>query len=426
MKGKVSIVTLLLCTILSLNSCGQNAVTSGSKDEPSLDSSVGSSSFSNSEAPLTTVESFFKNGPVCVQDVNGLWGYIDIDGNYVIEPKYQYASRFSTTGLAMVEESDTGLYGYINTTGRYVIDSQFLNAYPFSQGLALVMNSNYGLQYIDETGTCVIEIPYEKATSFSNDRAFVYDDTANGFDGGWAMIDLDGKLMTDAIFSQSAFTNGETVYWADGICCVDNRFINNEGEIIAPKNGESFAKTGYFFDGYASVKDPESYLWGYIDINGDWVVPPQFSQADIFRSGVAVVRDPDDSLMGIIDDSGNWVVEPQFPQIRGISDGKFLVSDNEHYLLQDFSGTILEEYDFPNAVDVSIRSDVIFALFMDRCEIYDLDGSLRENCIFDTYRSLTSTGMKFEYGEMQYDGYWGVMDANGDWLIPAKYLDFKI
>lgn len=51
------------------------------------------------------------------------WGFVDMDGNTVIEPIYAAARSFSN-GLAAVQNSE-GLWGFVDKTGRLVIDYTF-------------------------------------------------------------------------------------------------------------------------------------------------------------------------------------------------------------------------------------------------------------------------------------------------------------
>jgi len=49
--------------------------------------------------------------------VEGKWGYIDREGSYVIEPRFDEAKEF-TEGIARVKPGTKT--GYIDKTGRYV------------------------------------------------------------------------------------------------------------------------------------------------------------------------------------------------------------------------------------------------------------------------------------------------------------------
>lgn len=56
-------------------------------------------------------------GILQVQDENGKWGYVDTNGEIVLEPQWDSSSEFHD-GLAAAEKD--GLYGYINTTGKLI------------------------------------------------------------------------------------------------------------------------------------------------------------------------------------------------------------------------------------------------------------------------------------------------------------------
>lgn len=69
-----------------------------------------------------------------------LWGFVDISGKTIIEPKYQDAKSFSM-GLAAV--CDDNLWGYINVDDEEIINLQFKDALTFSSnGTAFVKDSN--------------------------------------------------------------------------------------------------------------------------------------------------------------------------------------------------------------------------------------------------------------------------------------------
>ena len=90
------------------------------------------------------------------------WGYIDKNGQLVIEPVFEYASNFAE-GLSCVQKIEQGKYGYIDKTGQFVIEPIFKEASDFSEGLATVAiekdilhtptASNYQSNYENKTQT---------------------------------------------------------------------------------------------------------------------------------------------------------------------------------------------------------------------------------------------------------------------------------
>ena len=108
---------------------------------------------------LTGPGIFQKLACVKIGDKNG---YINQEGEIVINPQFDYARDFSE-GLACVKIGDK--YGYINQEGEIVINPQFDYARDFSEGLACVkIGDKYG--YINQEGEIVINPQFDYARDF--------------------------------------------------------------------------------------------------------------------------------------------------------------------------------------------------------------------------------------------------------------------
>lgn len=80
---------------------------------------------------------------IAFKDSSGKWGFIDIEGNIIIDPHFDEAKSFSN-GFAAVKKGDE--WGFINKEGQLVIDYQFLDADYFTEdGICLV--STFEQQY---------------------------------------------------------------------------------------------------------------------------------------------------------------------------------------------------------------------------------------------------------------------------------------
>ena len=97
-------------------------------------------------------QSNFHEGLAGVMDPDEKWGYIDKEGYWAIEPKYDGTWDFNN-GIAMVTYKDR--YGYIDTKGNWVVEPQFDEAEEFENGLAMVRLGNKE-GYIDTEGKWVI------------------------------------------------------------------------------------------------------------------------------------------------------------------------------------------------------------------------------------------------------------------------------
>jgi hypothetical protein len=85
----------------------------------------------------------FRDGMAFVQTSPDLWGMIDKQGKYLIEPKYNldpyslYALEFRTSNLICFQSGDK--YGFINFSGDIQIPAIYEKPARFSEGLAIVI-----------------------------------------------------------------------------------------------------------------------------------------------------------------------------------------------------------------------------------------------------------------------------------------------
>lgn len=168
----------------------------------------------------------------------GKWGFIDGEGNVIIEPKYRLAAGFTSDGIAPVLDDKGWLYidtngrelvrpvvsdngpdyfieglarftsgrkmGYFDTKGKIAIAAQFDFGLPFSEGRAAVCEKckprsegtamvakggRWG--FVDRVGTVVIPLQFEEVESFKNGVARVRTNE------GWGLIDPQGTPVPE-------------------------------------------------------------------------------------------------------------------------------------------------------------------------------------------------------------------------------------
>jgi hypothetical protein len=121
-----------------------------------------------------------------------LWGYVDHDMKWVVEPKYAVVDGFSE-GLAAVgnakssgEKKKRGRgepscnWGFIDKTGKTVIEHGFDDTWRFTEGLAAVrVGGEWG--YVDKAGKAVIEPAHDHAWPFSEGMARIMAGEKQGF-----------------------------------------------------------------------------------------------------------------------------------------------------------------------------------------------------------------------------------------------------
>ncbi len=251
-------------------------------------------------------------GVVCQ---NQKCGYIDLNGNYAIEPKFDYAENFSD-GLAKVNVRGFEFLGYtirnpqvvfINKQGEFLFkDSDFTAESKFSNGLAKVsVDEKAG--FIDELGKFVINPQETWIDDFHEDLAVTSTGNGNNFRLGY--IDKTGKVVIPLTFKQAGeFSEGlANIMFENG----KYGYIDKAGKtVIEPQ----FDVADTFYDDRAVVMIGTRK--GYVDKTGKRIIPIQFGSAERFVNGLARVSFDDENppyenkKYGYINKSGNFVWQP--------------------------------------------------------------------------------------------------------------------
>ncbi len=260
------------------------------------------------------------------------WGFVDRDGRVVIEPKYDSVTSFreGLAGFELGREVVTlrsgitwnrsGPRGFIDRSENVVIPADWADACGFREGRAVVCTGGtwktglfgdniqilsdrkYG--YVDRTGRLVITGAYSLANHFSDGLAAVQIGDGKGRER-YGYIDLSGEpIIPLKLTSASAFCEGVAVVhrrgrrWR-GMSLV----INRNGVTVRELPYQSF---GPFSEGLLATCSGETY--GFVDIEGQWVVEPQFDQVNPFKQGLAEIQRGD--WYGLIDKTGRFVWGP--------------------------------------------------------------------------------------------------------------------
>lgn len=180
------------------------------------------------------------------EDENGKWGFKNVRTNMIsIAPKYDEVESFSE-GLARVtEEADDY---FINYNGEVIISGHNIS-------------TSYGV-------------------------SSVHNISAQGFTNGLSPILVCGDW-----------------HWVPNVLC----YYDKAGREIPLKYcPDSHLDASPFSNGRAAIKDYKTNLWGYIDTNGDLVIPFEYEEARDFDGGIAAVMK--NGKYGCIDRQGKVLV----------------------------------------------------------------------------------------------------------------------
>ena len=249
---------------------------------------------------------------------NGKWGYKDAKGAIFIEPQYDDAKTFSE-GVAVVKSGEK--YGMINLQGEYVIKPEYEFGIAYHNGYYILNH-----EIIDKSGKRVEAYGMKSYNGESNFNSLYWLKGSNAVvfkkNRRCIMMHLDGKVIKQfglgIHFGSYEFNNG--------LCCIYKNlkrfggnglnwleryekscsygYIDTTGRIVLRPQ---FRYAYDFSEGMASVANC-IYKRGYIDTNGKWVIKPQYDYASDFCNGMAFVFKKG-SFVGFIDYKGNCVLD---------------------------------------------------------------------------------------------------------------------
>lgn len=408
----------------------------------------------------------------------GFYGYIGLDGKFVIEPQYFAAKEFSE-GLAAVmplrasdmdcndvpevnkDEYVNAHYGYSRMLNKLLsfdrdysldfdaetqikaITDSIVKADSLA-AFAMLKRRLYG--YADRTGNMVLPAKYEVALPFHNGRAYVL------FREKWGVIDTKGNWIFAPVLEwpdELSFVNfeygndGRQYYnynfesaagafsFNEGVGCIYKYgyygFIDTTGKIIT---APVYDEVKPFVNGLAAVR--HNGYWGYVDKTGKEIVPTKFLSAGSFSpEGLACVSvepekktgedthiDYQDPFYGYIDKKGNWAIKPKFTEARDFSGGYAVVStdyEKSGYIDKTGKFIIPPKYDY--------AGDFEFGYALVRVSAYEpvyIDKTGKQSKTF-TYNHPPKDKSLPLTPRVGPNNYFGFVNERGEIVIPYEF-----
>lgn len=259
------------------------------------------------------------------------YGYIDLKGNIKIPYQYVEAYQFSE-GMALVSLGKD-LYGFINKDGEYVIFPKYKKATSFKEGIAFVMDERNRIFAINKSGKLMYELEgIDRINSFSEGRATI----TRGIKSG--VIDMEGVIIVPFIYNMIyPFKDGYALvskFIGDGLMY---NFIDVNGNVLSDR---WFQRANSFNEGYAKVSF-NGKEYGMIDTTGKVILEPIYSDLLDYSNGLIGVRFGD--RYGYISIDGDIIINPMYERVSNIKMGRAVavLPDGEEVIV-DAKGKILE------------------------------------------------------------------------------------
>lgn len=242
-----------------------------------------------------------------------LYGYMDLSGQVVLEPRFTRADTFSD-GRARVEVD--GKYGLIDRDGKLLRGNLHM-ANPFVGGrMAAQFKEGMKWAYLDRNGDWATTAKFTQAGEFSEGLA------AAANDSGFGYIDTAGNWVIPPRYkSARPFTEGLAHVMGENPPAM---FIDRAGQVVIPSAG-SKVTTLTFRNGFACVENSFMKTWQFIDRAGRKLPHPELSGCWDFEQGYATVTFKDSAKAGgwtgFIDTAGKVVLALPYTHIGAYRNG---------------------------------------------------------------------------------------------------------
>lgn len=232
---------------------------------------------------------------------------IDKEGKELFTMKdaeYVTPFREGMAAVAQINSEGDVKWGFCDKKGKMVILPTFKSVGYFSEGLALVSDTNGRFGYIDTKGNLTIPYQFDYASEFQNGMATFR------LGGKWGIIDKKGKIILNPQFDYLGIIEKNLI-----VCEIGDQigFCDREGKILV---NPQFDHIAYDNDYKRSslIAISQNDKWGYVNESGEIKIQPQFDKAGMFQNGVAPVVFS--RKVGLINEKGSYVVNPKFDSIN--------------------------------------------------------------------------------------------------------------
>lgn len=303
--------------------------------------------------------------------VDGLWGYIDYQGQVCIEPQFAWAGAFRGAGYAEVMLPLPGVpledtwaldapEGIIDKQGQWVL----------GPSREFYLDSGYDSYLYGGMDTGII-------WAMTEGRRMGFFNLRNGFFSGFLYSDWvapwaassntpicvpqgDRSLFVDradgtVLASFQGYYNANALQYHEGFCVVPMGDDEDEdgtapGIVIDLKNRPLALPEGYsaevdtsFSEGLLPVRDEETQLYGFVDRAGKLAIPASFLFVgwEGFSEGLCAAYDPDTRLWGYIDPSGAWAIAPAWRDAEAFRNGTATVKIEDELAIINRRGEVL-------------------------------------------------------------------------------------
>lgn len=385
-----------------------------------------------------------------------LWGVIDAEGKRIAPPVYDAVSEISERQIVVVQG---GKYGLLGQSGNLLIGTQYTFLQRVNDRISLV-NLGGDCQGTDceggKWGIINLGLNQTLAPAYSLIQPFDNNGLALanvggkcGYDscegGRWGLVDTAARevlpphyLQVVVIDRREALIQAETGW---GIYDLVQQRI-----LIQPRYEELQRLNA------TRITMRSGKLWGLLDNAGDTIAPPQFQ--GFKDGGKGYLAWQQNFKYGLMDSMGRMITPARYDEVMMQDFGWLRIKNDNYYGLSDTSDRDITRADLNDILHygdgfaivqrmqgkgaVNRKGEEIIPVRHDECRLandslilartglrlrwHDTQGVLKTSIVFDSLTGFSQNNV----ARGRYKGRWGLINREGQWVIPAKYDDVRV
>lgn len=259
----------------------------------------------------------FNYGKAAIK-INNKWGYIDIKGDVIVEPIYNWCGNFYNDFSLVSKDS---IFYIINKYGEIIHELNYEMCLELSENVILGINSNTdsSTEIINYQNQKLFNIPstVKEVIGYSND-ILVFNYINEFGEIIYSAMDKNENLLFDGFDDLTLFNNKGISFYGEKINNSIKYGVLNHKNINTDLKFDSVSiSDGKIFP--VSINTNNSPKYGYINPRGDTVIPFDYDMAFSFKNGYAAVgklNKSENMEYGIINEKGKEIIESRFQMIK--------------------------------------------------------------------------------------------------------------
>ena len=360
---------------------------------------------------------------------------VDVDGYYSEENGYKYA------GYIVSVKTDEGYrYGYLDCNGNEVLDTVYNDLSRVKEigdnstaYLVCAQNGQYGVNKNSEN---IIKNEYQSISYDENNNVFIVERTKK-----YGVDDVNGKEIIPVEYTQIDST-GNYLYAQDdqGTTVYDS--TGNQADIDANISILSTTNSNYRI----KIDNSDVTKYGVIDSAGNNIIPENYNYISYLDNNYFIASN-DQGKLGVIDDAGNTKVELKYDLLQKIDNTDLLqASTSTDNVTQIYSKDLALLCEMTNATIeqigdyIKVYNDTESRYFnkqgneVTNKEVYpnnklyttvengkwgfvDTAGNIVVDCKYDKATEFNEYG----FAAVKLDGKWGAINSEGQEVVEPKY-----